>query len=82
MVDISGLNPRANFAGFAFLATFRNCELTSHFSEWDRNWPPNSVLTAMDNNDLQARTEQALVVVTLSTATLIACFGLLVSSLN
>jgi len=39
-------------------------------------------LTAMDNNDLQARTEQALVVVALSTATLIACVGLLVSTLQ
>jgi hypothetical protein len=35
----------------------------------------------MEDRDLQARSEQALVVVTLSTATLIACLGLLVSAL-
>jgi hypothetical protein len=34
----------------------------------------------MDEKDLEARSEQALVVVTLSTATLIACVALLVSS--
>jgi hypothetical protein len=38
-------------------------------------------LREMDDNDLKARSEQALVVVTLSTATLIACFGLLLSAL-
>ncbi len=36
----------------------------------------------MDDDDLQARAEQALVVATLSTATLIACVGLLVSTLQ
>jgi hypothetical protein len=35
----------------------------------------------MKNDDLQARSEQALVVVTLSTATLIAYVSLLVSGL-
>jgi hypothetical protein len=35
----------------------------------------------MEDRDLQARSEQALVVVTLSTATLIACLGLLVAAL-
>jgi len=35
----------------------------------------------MDDDNLQARSEQALVVVTLSTATLIACVTLLVSQL-
>jgi hypothetical protein len=34
----------------------------------------------MDDDDLQARSEQALVVVTLSTATLIAFVGYLVST--
>jgi hypothetical protein len=34
-----------------------------------------------DDNDLQARSEQALVVVTLSMATVIACVALLVSTL-
>jgi len=38
-------------------------------------------LVAMDDRELQARTEQALVVVTLSTATLIASFALLVAAL-
>jgi hypothetical protein len=36
----------------------------------------------MDDKELEARTEQALVVVTLSTATLIASIALLVSSLQ
>jgi hypothetical protein len=35
----------------------------------------------MDDKDLQARSEQALVVVTLSTATLIVCVALLVSNM-
>jgi hypothetical protein len=35
----------------------------------------------MKDDDLQARSEQALVVVTLSTATLMACFTLLISGL-
>jgi hypothetical protein len=35
----------------------------------------------MDDKELQARSEQALVVVTFSTATLIACVTLLVSQL-
>lgn len=35
----------------------------------------------MKDDDLQARSEQALVVVTLSTATLIACVSLLLSGL-
>jgi len=34
----------------------------------------------MDDKEMEARSEQALVVVTLSTATLIACVALLVSS--
>jgi hypothetical protein len=38
-------------------------------------------LGQMNDKDLQDRSEQALVVVTLSTATLIACVGLLVSVL-
>ena len=37
-------------------------------------------LGTMDDQDLQARSEQALVVITLSTATLIACVGLLIST--
>jgi len=37
-------------------------------------------LSGMDDGELKARTEQALVVVTLSTATVIACVALLVSS--
>jgi len=35
----------------------------------------------MDDDNLRARSEQALVVLTLSTATLIACVTLLVSQL-
>jgi hypothetical protein len=35
----------------------------------------------MDDKELKAHSEQALVVMTLSTATLIACFTLLVSQL-
>jgi hypothetical protein len=38
-------------------------------------------LAAMDNDDLQAHSERALVVVALSTATLIACVGLLISGI-
>jgi hypothetical protein len=37
-------------------------------------------LGGMDDKKLEARSEQALVVVTLSTATLIACVALLASS--
>ena len=82
MADISRFEiselavPTSRFGNFPQLRT------DVPFSRVDRNRAPHSVLTAMDNNNLQARTEQALVVVTLSTATLIACFGLLVSSLN
>ncbi|OKO67595.1 hypothetical protein AC630_40165 [Bradyrhizobium sp. AS23.2] len=38
-------------------------------------------LGTMDDKDLQAHSEQALVVVTLSTATLIACVALLISNM-
>jgi hypothetical protein len=34
----------------------------------------------MEDRDLQARSEQALVIVTLSTATLVACVALLASA--
>jgi hypothetical protein len=80
MVDISRLEI-PELVGFVFWH-FPQLRTDVPFYRGGRNRRPCSVLTAMDNNDLQARTEQALVIVTLSTATLIACFGLLVSSLN
>jgi hypothetical protein len=40
----------------------------------DRRW------VTMEDRDLQARSEQALVIVTLSTATLVACVALLASA--
>ena len=74
--------PGAGFIGLCDPAGVETVRTMLKLSKPRRNQTSGPALGRMDDKELEARTEQALVVVTLSTATLIASIALLVSSLQ